>query len=346
MRRSLFILFCLSLIAVAAGGVKAWQWLQAPGEFAARTYTIEAGDSLAKVARELKAEGVIEYPQVWQWYGRYTKAAARIKAGEYSLEANLSPQQLLDVFVGGEVVLHRVTLIEGSRSRDAMRLLQDEALLTALDCEDLQACVTEALELEQYASLEGLFFADTYAFSRGTGALDVLRMASDRLQQVLAQEWERRAKDLPYESAYEALIMASIIEKETAVPSERAEIAGVFVRRLKKGMRLQTDPTVIYGLGDAYDGNIRSRDLKADNAYNTYRIHGLPPTPIALVGREAIHAALHPADGKALFFVARGDGTHVFSETLAQHNRAVQQYQVRKRRKDYRSTPKASGNSQ
>lgn len=185
---------------------------------------------------------------------------------------------------------------------------------------------------------EGRFFPDTYNFVRGQSDLDILRQANQRLQQVLAEEWAERADDLPYKNSDEALIMASIIEKETGVAHEREEISGVFNRRLKIGMLLQTDPTVIYGMGDNYTGKITRADLRRPTPYNTYVIAGLPPTPIAMVGREAIYAALHPKAGKSLYFVARGDGSHVFSNTLAEHNKAVREYQI-KRRADYRSSP-------
>ncbi|NQD79460.1 endolytic transglycosylase MltG, partial [Pseudomonas sp. CrR14] len=185
---------------------------------------------------------------------------------------------------------------------------------------------------------EGRFFPDTYRYVRGMSDLDLLKQAHKRLQVVLDEEWANRSESLPYKNPYEALIMASMIEKETGVPEERGEIAGVFVRRLAIGMRLQTDPTVIFGLGERYQGRITRAHLREPTPYNTYTIDGMPPTPIALVGREAIHAALHPVAGKALYFVARGDGSHVFSETLDAHNRAVREYQL-KRRADYRSSP-------
>ncbi len=187
--------------------------------------------------------------------------------------------------------------------------------------------------------LEGWIYPDTYSYTKGTRDIDVLRRAYQRMQQVLAEEWEARSQPLPLSSPYEALILASIVEKETGAPEERAAIAGVFVRRLQKNMRLQTDPTVIYGMGDNYRGNIRRSDLTRYTPYNTYKIDGLPPTPIANPGREAIHASLHPAPGKALYFVAKGDGRHQFSATLVEHNRAVQVYQKRQRRQDYRSSP-------
>jgi UPF0755 protein len=187
-------------------------------------------------------------------------------------------------------------------------------------------------------SPEGRFFPDTYRYVRGMSDLDLLKQASARLDQVLDEEWSRRAERLPYRKPYDALIMASMVEKETGVAEERGQIAGVFVRRLRSGMRLQTDPTVIFGLGERYNGNLTRAHLLEATPYNTYVIDGMPPTPIALAGREAIHAALNPAAGRSLYFVARGDGSHVFSETLEQHNSAVREYQL-KRRADYRSSP-------
>ncbi|MGJ8687866.1 MAG: endolytic transglycosylase MltG, partial [Spongiibacteraceae bacterium] len=190
-------------------------------------------------------------------------------------------------------------------------------------------------------SPEGLFFPDSYEYIRGDSNVEILRRSYKRLTDILMDEWQGRDTSVPYSNPYEALIMASIVERETGAPEERAMIAGVFVRRLKMGMRLQTDPTIIYGLGERYDGNLRkSHLLDATNRYNTYQHHGLPPTPIALVGREAIHAALHPADSKNLYFVAKGDGSHRFSATLDAHEAAVREFQINKRKRNYRSAPK------
>ncbi len=188
---------------------------------------------------------------------------------------------------------------------------------------------------------EGRFFPDTYLFTSSETDLDLLRRAFERMEEVLAAEWQAKAENLPYDSPYDALIMASIVERETGAVHEREEVAGVFVRRLEKGMRLQTDPTVIYGMGEKYQGRITRKDLRTHTDYNTYRIDGLPPTPIALPGREAIHAALNPAEGDTLYFVARGDGTHKFSKTLAEHQKAVRAFQLN-RRSDYRSSPAPS----
>ena len=235
--------------------------------------------------------------------------------------------------------MSQVTLVEGWTYAQALAALHSHprlsAILAGLDTEQQLAAM--AIEVSHP---EGWFFPDTYRFTAGMSDADILRRAHQRMRQVLAEEWEARSPDLPYEDAYQALIMASIVERETGQPSEREQIAGVFVRRLRSNMRLQTDPTIIYGLGSDFDGNIRRRHLRQATPYNTYVIRGLPPTPIALPGREAIRAALHPDDSQALYFVAKGDGSHQFSNTLEEHNKAVRHYQITQRNKNYRSAPK------
>lgn len=260
-----------------------------------------------------------------------------LHTGEYQLEPGMTVAQLLEKWRTGDILQHRVTLVEGWNFQQVRAALARQ--------EKLEQTLGEASNSDIMRELgqanvhpEGRFFPDTYNFVRGQSDLDILRQANQRLQQVLAEEWAERADDLPYKTPDEALIMASIIEKETGVAHEREEISGVFNRRLKIGMLLQTDPTVIYGMGDNYTGKITRADLRRPTPYNTYVIAGLPPTPIAMVGREAIYAALHPKAGKSLYFVARGDGSHVFSNTLAEHNKAVREYQI-KRRADYRSSP-------
>jgi UPF0755 protein len=244
---------------------------------------------------------------------------------------------MLGLWRRGEVVQYSLTLVEGWSFRQVRTALERQS--------KLELTLTGLSDAQLMARLgypgvnpEGRFFPDTYRFVRGMSDLDLLKQAYVRLEQVLAEEWQGRADGLPYKAPYDALIMASIIEKETGVPEERGEIAGVFVRRLRIGMRLQTDPTVIYGLGERYNGKLTRAHLREPTAYNTYVIDGMPPTPIAMVGREAINAALHPVAGKSLYFVARGDGSHVFSNSLEAHNRAVREYQLT-RREDYRSSP-------
>jgi UPF0755 protein len=289
----------------------------------------------------LADRGWVSKPIILKLYGRINPQAAEIKAGEYRFEEGMTLAEGLAMMRLGDVVRHQLTLVEGWSFTQLLRYLDAQDLLEKQvlgQGGELWAQLNIAEPMSQVP--EGLFFPDTYDFYRGDKASLILNRAYQRMQRVLADEWASRAEDLPYENPYEALIMASIIEKETGVAEERAEIAGVFVRRLQTGMRLQTDPTVIYGLGDSYQGNLRGSHLRDDsNIYNTYRQNGLPPTPIALAGREAIHAALHPAPGKTIFFVAKGDGTHHFSATLKEHEAAVRRYQIQKRRADYRSAP-------
>jgi UPF0755 protein len=241
------------------------------------------------------------------------------------------------MLVAGRVVQYSVTLPEGITLAEALAVMQSsEALDARLDgTRDPRLLAL----IEPWTEPEGLFFPDTYVFTRGQTDLEILRLAHQRMRALLDMAWNERDSELPYQEPYEVLVMASIIEKETGVPEERERIAGVFVRRLQRGMRLQTDPTVIYGLGEDYAGNLRRSHLRdMTNLFNTYRHAGLPPTPIALPGEAAILAAVHPAPGQELYFVARGDGSHAFSRTIEEHTRAVQQYQLQ-RREDYRSSP-------
>jgi len=290
---------------------------------------VEAGTNLSALALALTEKGWISNSNYLILEARLQGKAHRIKSGEYLVTRGTTPQQLLDQLITGKVIQHELTLIEGWDFSGVANAVRNNTTLAPTIGDWSPAAVARALKLE-YSSPEGLFFPDTYHFPRGTTDLQFLQRARDRLQQVLAAAWQQRAADLPYENAYEALIMASIIEKETGVADERGRIAGVFVRRLQKGMKLQTDPTVIFAMGNEYDGNIRRKDLSHESPYNTYVHAGLPPTPIALAGREAIHAALHPEPGDALYFVSRGDGTHHFSATLREHNNAVNKYQLKK----------------
>jgi len=299
--------------------------------------TVERGSSLSAVATDLSAQGVFRYPVALRILGRLSGAEQRIRHGEYRLAPGLTLPGLLELLQSGDTVRYLVTLPEGIRLRDALGLLaRAEGVETTLAGEH-DPRLRELLGATP--SVEGFFLPETYQYQRGDTDLAILREAHRLARNVLEEAWQSRATGLPYDTPYDALIMASVIEKETGVAEERALIAGVFVRRLQRNMRLQTDPTVIYGLGPEFDGNLTRSHLRDEgNAYNTYRHHGLPPGPIALPGREAIHAALHPAPGTALYFVARGDGTHAFSSTLEEHQQAVRDYQLR-RRADYRSTP-------
>ncbi len=293
-------------------------------------FTVRPGQSLSSVSRDLAAQQRLTQPWLLTAYGRLSGMAARIKPGIYRVEQATSPYALLERMARGDTLRARLTLIEGWNLQQVRASLEAEAYL-AHDGAPLSA---SALAARLGSSLstthpEGLLFPDTYIVEAGASDLEVMRLAAVAMQQRLTEAWSRRAANLPYRTPYEALIMASIIEKETGAGAERAQIASVFVNRLRIGMPLQTDPSVIYGLGPRFDGDLRRADLKADTPYNTYTRRGLPPTPIAMPGAAAIEAALHPADTKALYFVARGDGTHQFSATLAEHNRAVVQYQIR-----------------
>ncbi|MCL4125124.1 UNVERIFIED_CONTAM: hypothetical protein GTU68_004875 [Idotea baltica] len=293
--------------------------------------TIQPGMNLNQVSQKLTEQGITDFPANYlSWYGRYRQSAHKIKAGEYQLDAQQTLPDLLALFITGKVIQHSFTIIEGMTSRQLFAAIAaDKRFIKTLENYDLSTVMTQIDGNERHG--EGEFAPETYYFSAGTTDIAFLKRAYDLLQKNLAESWLSKADNLPYKTPYEALIMASIIEKETGIAEERPEIAGVFVRRLNKGMRLQTDPTVIYGMGDKYDGNIRRKDLTTDTAYNTYTRYGLPPSPIALASKAAIHAALNPASGKSLYFVAKGqEGRHVFSNTLAEHNKAVRQYQLKK----------------
>lgn len=292
-------------------------------------FTVKSGMSFSALNKKLASENIINESCYLELLARHSKRANKIKSGEYNVTPGILPDELLNIFVSGKVVQYSMTLVEGWQ---VYEMLESIKLNNVLEKKLITHDPDKLLSALGYpeSTAEGLFFPDTYHFPRGTSDVDFLKRSYERLQQVLDQEWQNREENLPYKTPYEALIMASIVEKETGLASERARIAGVFVRRLNKNMRLQTDPTVIYAMGRQFDGNIRKKDLKIDSPYNTYRYKGLPPSPISLVGREAIHAALHPEDGKELYFVAKGDGSHYFSETLAEHNRAVVKYQLKK----------------
>lgn len=336
--RLLLVMGAVALvIALAFAEVRA-RW-EAPLQITGDDVALEVvpGDSLAVVAARLHKQGVLPYPRLLTWYGRWSGQDQRIKTGEYRVPVGTNAEALLALLESGQVVQYQVTLPEGITLRQALTILwSEEALLKTLtgpEDEKILALVAPS------TSGEGWFFPDSYRYVRGDSDWQVLQQAHDAMVRGLEQQWQERAGELPYETPYEALIMASIIERETGLAEERGQIAGVFVRRLQRGMRLQTDPTIIYGLGESYDGNLTRKHLKdAANPYNTYRHGGLPPTPIALPGIAAVRAALQPEPGETLYFVARGDGGHVFSTSLADHEQAVRKYQLRRRR-DYRSSP-------
>lgn len=290
------------------------------------TLVVEPGANLKRIARQLQQQSLLEKPLYLVLLGRYQGLDARIRAGEFQLQPGINPEQLLKQLTSGQVMQHDLTLIEGEAFREMIqRIAGNDVLTHTLDDLSPESVMSALGYPGQHP--EGRFLPETYHFPRGTTDVQFLRRAYRDLDTFLQQAWAQRDDGLPLQSPYEALILASIVEKETAVPVERPRIAGVFVRRLRKGMKLQTDPTVIYGMGEDFDGDIRFRDLRTDTAYNTYTRAGLPPTPIAMPGKDAIQAVLHPADGDELYFVARGDGSHYFSSTLKEHNRAVDRYQ-------------------
>lgn len=328
----------LALVMLLAGRQWLLHWGQQPMNVPMATVLeVPKGSSLSHLAQRLEDMEWIQRAELLKLYLRLARQDSRIQAGEYAVAATTSPQQLLQQLAAGEVISYSLTLVDGHSFKQFRQVLKQQPKLKQLTADWSASDILQALN-STYSHPEGLFYPDTYQFTRSDSDLDILRRAYQRMETLLAQAWEQRDPDLPYDSAYEALIMASIIEKETGVPAERPEIAGVFVNRLRRSMRLQTDPTVIYGLGDAYQGNITRQHLRTTTPYNTYRIAGLPPTPIANPGLPAIAAALHPADTDALYFVARGDGSHQFSISLQQHQQAVKKYQLQ-RRADYRSSP-------
>lgn len=299
-------------------------------------YEIKPGMTLKQVARYLHERNVIDSAVFFVWVARFDGVADTIKAGEYKVMPGMTPPQMLIDMVNGNVVQYSLTLVEGWSFHQVMMAINREEVLqhTLIGLDD-SAIMDKLGHSGQHP--EGRFLPDTYNFSRHTTDVEFLKRAYNAMELLLANEWPLRDAELPLDTSYDALILASIIEKETSVPDERSKIAGVFTRRLQQGMRLQTDPTVIYGMGETYDGNIRRKNLKEDTPYNTYMRRGLPPTPIAMPGADSIRAALHPEQGNELYFVARGDGRHHFSATLEEHNKAVIKYQLNGKARSFSS---------
>jgi UPF0755 protein len=322
----------VAVLGVLGAGAATWwaqRWLGLPLHElnSPIVFEVPRGASLRSVANSLAQRGVLDQPLVWQLWARVTRKANELQAGEYQLTPGLTPRGLLDLFRSGNVILHSITFIEGSTFRDVRRLLAANSAIKSTLAQKTDDELMAALG-EPGVHPEGQFFPDTYRFPRGTSDLDVLKLAHQRLRAELDAAWNAREPDLPLAGPYEALILASIVEKESALPRERPLIAGVFIERLRRGMRLQTDPTVIYGMMETYSGNIRRADLLRDTPYNTYTRPGLPPTPIALPSLGALQAATQPDISGALFFVATGepDGSHYFSKTLSEHEAAVKRY--------------------
>jgi UPF0755 protein len=298
--------------------------------------TVAKGTSMRGFANQLVSDGLLDEPWSFRFWARYKGLSASLKTGEYQIPANATMSELLQQVTSGKVIDYPVTFIEGwsfkqmraalskqENLRQTIGELDDKALMKVIDAEGVHP--------------EGRFYPDTYHYTGSMSDVDILRLSYGKMDQLLDEEWKKREENLPLKNKDQALVLASIIEKETGAAEERPEISGVFINRMRKGMRLQTDPTVIYGMGDSYKGNIRKKDLLKDTPYNTYTRSGLPPTPIAMPGGDAIHAALHPAKTKALYFVAKGNGRHKFSATLTEHNEAVIKYQLKGRRKNFSS---------
>ena len=336
----------VALGSAAAGG---YLWTQreftAPGPASASSrIQVEPGMSLRAILTRLQAGGALRSATAVEWYLRLHRLRPRVLAGEYELAPAASPAQILALFAEGRVVLEQLTVVEGAAFQDFLDTLAQHPRVQHTLAGKSQEAVMAALG-HPGVRPEGEFFPDTYRFAGKTPDVVILGLAYDSMQKALASAWAVRRPDLPFDTPYQALILASMVEKEAALKSERALIAGVFINRLRKGMRLQSDPTVVYGLGERYDGTIHTKDLSTDNPYNTYTREGLPPTPIALPGRESLLAAVQPAQTDALFFVATGlnDGAHHFSKTLEEHNSAVQTYLKRLRNPAHERAPAGQG---
>lgn len=330
MLRAVKILLALAILAGAAlfGGYRYWESrLAAPIAVSEPTlYEVPRGAGYNRAVADLARQGLIEDDWAFRLLTRLEPdSVPSLRAGEYMLEPGMSGRELIELLGSDRVVTYPLTIPEGWTFRQ-MRELLDNA--PRLDNRTAGLSDEEVMALLDREGLhpEGWFFPDTYRYHKGVSDLDILRQALTRMERIVEEVWEGRAEDLTIESPYEALIMASLIERETGAPEERREIAGVFKRRMERGMRLQTDPTVIYGMGERYDGRITRADLREATPYNTYVIDGLPPTPIAMPGRASLEAAVDPLPGETLYFVSRGDGTHHFSRTLREHNNAVNRY--------------------
>ena len=334
MRTALKVLLILVVIA-AIGGYGAYHYwqtrLQAPITLdEPMLYEVPPGAGFNRVVDDLEAQGVLADAWAFKLLTRVEPdRVPSLKVGEYSLEPGMSGMQVLDKLASAEVVTYSVTIPEGWTFQQMRAALAEAEKLAHASAEMSDDEIMTALGHEGEHP-EGRFFPDTYTYHKGVEDLEILRQANQSMEALLDEVWADRAEDLPIDTPYEALIMASLIERETGAPEERRQIAGVFKRRLERGMRLQTDPTVIYGMGDRFEGNITRADLREATPYNTYVIDGLPPTPIALPGRAALEAAVDPQEGDTLYFVAKGDGTHHFSRTLREHNNAVNRY-IRRR---------------
>lgn len=325
--------FCLAIV-VGIGVYVLWKDMQQAmdtpiGIADSEIYELKKGTNVRALSIAMENNGWIREALFFELEVRRLKLANQLKAGAYQVYSDETPRELLVRFTEGDTVKYFISFIEGMTFKQVLEVLaENKSLIHTLENMQLDE-ITRAVS-PSLASLEGWVFPASYQFESNTQDIEILKRAHNKMNDILKKHWEARRPELPYETPAEALTMASIIEKETGQAAERKQIAGVFVRRLNKGMKLQTDPTVIYGLGDKFDGNLRRKDLRTDTPYNTYTRHGLPPTPIAMPGEASIEAALQPAAGKSLFFVAKGNGWHQFSDDLAAHNEAVRKYQLKK----------------
>jgi len=317
----------LLVVSAMAAVYLFWSWNHSlqPGM---EIYAVKPGMTLRAFARELSSRGVLPESHSFVWLAYLTGHQRDLKTGEYRFRNGMTARELLEQIVAGRVVEYPVVLVEGWTFREFLDAIEDAPKLTHTLTGMPPRAVMERLG-HKGEHPEGRFFPDTYYYSSGQTELVILANAYDKMQKLLQQEWAKRDNNLPFRDAYEALILASIVEKETGRADERRLIAGVFVNRLRHGMRLQTDPTVIYGMGESFDGNLRLKDLRRDTPYNTYTRSGLPPTPVAMPGKESLQAVMHPVINGALYFVSRGDGSHDFSATLEEHNKAVIKYQLK-----------------
>ncbi len=317
----------LLVVSAMAAVYLFWSWNHSlqPGT---EIYAVKPGMTLRAFARELSSRDVLPESHSFVWLAYLTGHQRDLKTGEYRFRNGMTARELLDQIVAGRVVEYPLVLVEGWTFRQFLDAIEEAPKLTRTLTGLSPRAIMERLG-HPGEHPEGRFFPDTYYYSSGQTELAILANAYDKMQKLLQQEWEKRDNNLPFKDPYEALILASIVEKETGRADERRMIAGVFVNRLRHGMRLQTDPTVIYGMGESFDGNLRLKDLRRDTPYNTYTRSGLPPTPVAMPGKESLQAVMHPVVNGALYFVARGDGSHEFSATLEEHNKAVIKYQLK-----------------
>lgn len=332
-------MFCkiTALIFFLLGAAGSWVWLDYQNASTKAAIIqkpvhieIKKGESFNRITQKLIEHNVAINPYWFKFIAYQKKVTGKLKAGEYTLNPGLKIPELLELFVLGKSRQYSITFPEGWSFKEIRQEIQRNPLIAQTLNDMSNEAIMEKIDAD-YNYPEGLFFPDTYFFEKNMTDLSLLQRAYQKMQRVLTSEWDKKEEGLPLESPYQALILASIVEKETGTVHERPVIAGVFIQRLLKGMLLQTDPTVIYGMGESYKGNIRSKDLVTPTPYNTYVIKGLPPTPIAMPGQDSIHAVLHPEKTENLYFVARGDGSHVFSPTLKEHNRAVNIFQRKKR---------------